>query len=124
MHVMQAALCQDQPTLEDLARLVNPTVSVSNWPSGRDWELDQPSAVRVPPHVVQISWGHSVFISEGQRRVAFQQCVTACRIVVRLELGQLPFQITAIPEQHVVETFAPHRPAKRMGATATRAVQS
>jgi hypothetical protein len=32
-------------------------MSVSNWPSGRDRELDQPSAVRVPPNVVQISWG-------------------------------------------------------------------
>ena len=85
-------------------------MSVSNWLSGRRRELDQPSAVRVPPHVVQISWGHSVFIGEGQRRVPFQRCVTACRIVVRLELGQLPFQITAIPEQQMVEKLAPHRP--------------
>jgi hypothetical protein len=34
----------------------------------------------------------------------------ACRIVVGLELGQLPFQITRIPEQHVIEKFSPYRP--------------
>jgi hypothetical protein len=35
--------------------------------------------------------------------------VAACRIVVSLELGKLPFQITGIPEQHMVEKFSPHR---------------
>ena len=60
--------------------------------------------------MVQISSGHSVSIGEGQRRVAFERCVTACRVVVRLELGKLPFQITAIPEQHLVEEFSARRP--------------
>jgi hypothetical protein len=84
-------------------------VSVSNWPSGCDWELDQPSAVRVPPHVVQISWATASLLAKvsGVRPPAMPDCVP---LVVRLELGQLPFQITAIPEQHLVETFAPHRP--------------
>jgi hypothetical protein len=36
--------------------------------------------------------------------------VGACGVVVQLELGKLPFQIMAIPEQHLVEEFAPHRP--------------
>src|SRR5262245_12257314 len=30
----------------------------------------------------------------------------ACRVVVRLELGQLSFQVTGIPEQHAVEKFS------------------
>jgi hypothetical protein len=36
--------------------------------------------------------------------------VAARRIVVNLELGKLPFQITRIPQQHMVEKFSPHRP--------------
>src|SRR5690348_3347077 len=35
--------------------------------------------------------------------------MAACCIVVRLELGQLPFQVTGIPKQHVVEKLPPHR---------------
>ena len=31
----------------------------------------------------------------------------ACRVVVLLELGQFSFQVTGIPEQHVVEKFSP-----------------
>ena len=31
-------------------------------------------------------------------------------IEVHLELGKLPFQITGIPEQHMVQTFVPDRP--------------
>ena len=30
-------------------------------------------------------------------------------VVVVLELAKLPLKITAIPEQHMVETFSPHR---------------
>jgi hypothetical protein len=36
--------------------------------------------------------------------------MAACRIVVNLELGKLAFQITGIPEQHLIEKFSPHRP--------------
>jgi hypothetical protein len=36
--------------------------------------------------------------------------VAARRLVGGLEFGQLPFQITGIPEQHMVEKFSPHRP--------------
>ena len=32
----------------------------------------------------------------------------ACCVVVGLELGQLPAQVTGIPEQQVVEKFSPH----------------
>jgi hypothetical protein len=49
-------------------------------------------------------------LGEGQRRVALQRCVAARRIVVNLELGKLLFQITGIPERHMVEKFSPDRP--------------
>ena len=84
-------------------------VSVSNSSSGRHWELDQGPAVGDPTHIVQIGTGYHVFTGEGQRRVAFQCRVAACRIVVGLEVGKLPFKIMGIPEQHMVEKFSPHR---------------
>jgi len=34
--------------------------------------------------------------------------VGACRVVVGLELGKLPFQMSGIPEQHLIEEFPPH----------------
>src|SRR5262249_22114670 len=49
-------------------------------------------------------------IVEGQRRAAVQRRVAACRGVVNLELDELTLQVTAIPKQHVVEEFSPHRP--------------
>jgi hypothetical protein len=36
--------------------------------------------------------------------------VAACRVVVGLELGKLPFEIMGIPKQHLVEEFSTHRP--------------
>ena len=36
--------------------------------------------------------------------------MAACRVVLGLELAKLPFKITAIPEQHLVEEFSTHRP--------------
>jgi hypothetical protein len=36
--------------------------------------------------------------------------VAACRVVVGLEVGKLPFKITGIPEQHLVEKLSPDRP--------------
>ena len=78
--------------------------------SGRDWELDEVPAVGDPSDLVQIRRGYRVFTGERQRRVAVQRCVRTCRVVVGLELVKLPFQVTAIPEQHLVEKFAPHRP--------------
>ena len=85
-------------------------LSVSNSLSGRHWELDQVPAVGDPTHIVQLGTGDRVSTGEGQRRVALQRRVAACRIVVGLEVGKLPFQITGIPEQHMVEKFSPHRP--------------
>jgi hypothetical protein len=35
--------------------------------------------------------------------------MATCRIVVNLELGKLAFQITRIPEEHMIEKFSPHR---------------
>jgi hypothetical protein len=32
------------------------------------------------------------------------------RVVVGLEVGKFPFQITGSPEQHMVEKFSPDRP--------------
>jgi hypothetical protein len=60
--------------------------------------------------MVQLGTGHRVFAGEGQRRVALQRRVAACRLVVGLEVDKLPFKITSIPEQHMVEKFSPHRP--------------
>ena len=86
------------------------SLSVSNSLSGGDRELDEVPAVGDPTHMVQIGTGDRVSAGEGQRRVALQRRVAACRVVVGLELGKLPFQITGIPEQHLVEKFSPHRP--------------
>ena len=36
--------------------------------------------------------------------------MTSCVVVIRLEVGQLPFEIPGISEQDVVEELAPHRP--------------
>ena len=57
------------------------------------------------------SAGTAVYpLGEGQRRMALQRRMAACRIVADLELGTLAFQITGIPEQHRIEKFSPHRP--------------
>ena len=85
-------------------------LSVSNSSSGGDWELDEIPAVGDPTHMIQVGRGDRVSTGEGQRRVALQRRVAACRIVVGLELGKLAFKITGIPEQHLVEEFSPHRP--------------
>src|SRR5580765_1636947 len=83
---------------------------VSNSLSGRDWELDQVPAVGDPTHIVQFGWGYRVSTGEGQWRVALQRSVTACLVVIGLEVGKFPFKITGIPEPHMVEKFSPHRP--------------
>jgi hypothetical protein len=36
--------------------------------------------------------------------------VAACRVVVSLEFGKLPFEIPTVPEQQLVEEFSAHRP--------------
>ena len=63
-----------------------------------------------PAHMVQVGRDRRVSAGEGQRRTALQRRMAACGIVVNLELGKLAFQITGIPEQHVIEKFSPHRP--------------
>ena len=87
-----------------------PWLYVSNSLSGRHRELDQVPAVGDPTHIIEFGPGHCVPAGEGQRRVALQRRVAACRVVVGLEVGELPFKITGIPEQHMVEKFSPRRP--------------
>jgi hypothetical protein len=63
-----------------------------------------------PSHMIQVRRSRAVAAGECQWRPAVQGCVTAGGVVVRLELGKLPFQITRIPEQHVVEEFSAYCP--------------
>lgn len=66
--------------------------------------------MRRPTHSIQVGGGRRVSTCEVRRRLPLQRRVVACRIALNLELGKLPFQITPIPEQDMVEKFAPHRP--------------
>src|SRR6516164_488463 len=85
-------------------------MSVSNSWSGGDGKLDEIPAVGDPAYMVQVGRGHHwVSAGEGQWRVAVQRGVRTCRVIVCLELVKLPFQVAAIPEQHLVEKFTPHR---------------
>ena len=54
--------------------------------------------------------GYRVSAHDGERRVALQGRVAPCRVVVGLEVGELPLQIPRIPEQHMIQEFSPHRP--------------
>jgi hypothetical protein len=96
------------------------SVFVSNSLSGRHWEMDQVPAVGDPTHIVQPGKGYRVSPGEGQRREAVQRRVAACCVVVDLEVGKLPFKITGIPEQHLVEQLSPHRPDQGKTATGER----
>ena len=83
---------------------------VSNSSSRGDRELHEATAVRHPAHLVEIGrcdWGA---IDHRQWRIAIEGCVAPCRVVVDLELGQLSFQVTGIPERDLVEKFPPNRP--------------
>ena len=85
-------------------------VWVSNSSSRGDRELHEATAVRHPAHLVEIGrcdWGA---IDHRQWRIAIEGCVAPCRVVVDLELGQLSFQVTGIPERDLVEKFPPNRP--------------
>ena len=77
-------------------------LSVSNSSLGGDRKLHKVPAVGDPTHLVQIGGNHPTSTGERQRRVAVQGGMAACRVVVGLELTKLPLQITAIPEQHMV----------------------
>ena len=78
--------------------------------SGGNWEPNEVPTVGDPPDTSEIGRGHWLSTGEGQRRTAVQRRVTACRVVVHLELDKLALQVTGIPKQDVVEEFAPHRP--------------
>jgi len=85
-------------------------VWVSNSSPRRDWELDEAPAVRDPAHMAEIGNGDRASIGERQWRMTFQGRMAARRVVVGLELGELPFQVTGIPEGDMVEKFSPDRP--------------
>src|SRR5262249_43755173 len=84
--------------------------SVSNSSSRGDRKVDKAAAVGDPLHAVQIGRNHLASTGERQRRVAVEGSVAAGFVVVGLELYELSFKITTIPEQHVIEEFSPHRP--------------
>ena len=52
-----------------------------------------------PPHMTEIGNGDRASIGERQWHMTFQGRMAARRVVVGLELGQLPFQVTGIPER-------------------------
>src|SRR5262245_55575896 len=86
------------------------TLFVSNYRSCGDRKLDQIAAMGDPAHMVQIGRRHCLCTDDGQRCAAAQRRMGARRVVVILELGQLPFQVASIPKRYVVEKFSPDRP--------------
>ena len=46
-----------------------------------------------PTHIGQLDTGDCVSGGEGEWRVALQRRMAACRVVVGLEIGELPFKI-------------------------------
>ena len=66
------------------------------WEIQRTWLNSARAAVRSP--------------AKPNGRVAFQRRMAPCRVVVGLEVGELPLRITGIPEQHMIQAFSPHRP--------------
>ena len=91
-------------------RIVRRQLWVSNALSGGSRQLDEIPAVGDPTHMVQIGRSHRVSAGEGQWRVTVERRVRTCLVVIGLELAKLPFQVAGIPEQHMVEKFAPHGP--------------
>jgi hypothetical protein len=79
-----------------------PAVSNSHGRSCGGWESNPVATMGDPPHPIQISRSHRASTGERQWRVAVQGRVAAGFVVVGLEVSELSFQITAIPEQHVV----------------------
>jgi hypothetical protein len=61
-------------------------------------------------NVIEISRRHRVSADEGQQRPVVQRRMAADGVVIGLELGELPLQVTGIPERHVVEKLPSHRP--------------
>ena len=60
--------------------------------------------------MAEIGNGDRALIGERQWRMTFQGRVAARRVGGGLELGQLPFQVTGIPERDLVEKCSPDRP--------------
>lgn len=77
-------------------------VSVSNWLSGRHWQLNQAPAVGNPTGIAELGPSHRASTGDGHRRLAGQRRMAACPIVVNLEIGELVLQVTGIPEQRIV----------------------
>jgi len=60
-----------------------------------------------PAHIVEIGTGDSVADGDTQRGVAGQRRMDAGRIVIGLEVGEPLFEVSCVPEQHMVEKFSP-----------------
>ena len=95
---------------------------VSNSSPRRDWELDEAPAVRDPAHMAEIGNGDRASIGERQWRMTFQGRMAARRVGGGRELGQLPFQVTGIPERDLVwcENSAPRRVSENSVTTVIR----
>ena len=65
--------------------------------------------MRYPPYVVEVRTGYRLSAHDGERRVALQGRVAPCRVVVGLEVGELPLQIPRITEEHLVQKFSSYR---------------
>jgi hypothetical protein len=58
----------------------------------------------------QCTSGRAAKILSGSAAFVSAPDVAAGRVVIGLKVGKCRFQITGIPEQHMVETFSPDRP--------------
>ena len=58
-------------------------------------------------HIVALGTGDSASDGGAQRRVAGQRRMDACLIVIGLEVGELSFEVSCVPEQDMVEIFSP-----------------
>ena len=65
--------------------------------------------MRDPSHLIQARGDGRRSSGEREWRAAVQRRVAARLVVVNLEFSQLPFQVSAVPEQHIIEEFTPHR---------------
>ena len=60
-----------------------------------------------PAHIGEIGTGDSASDGDAQRRVGGQRRMEAGRIVIGLDVGELSFEVSCVPAQHMVEQFSP-----------------
>src|SRR5579864_8612523 len=111
---MRRRFLMDHWFLTGLAALAFAAAVLALWISNSqlrgDRELNKVSAVGDPPHLCESGRRDWASIAEGQGRIAVQGGGAACRVVIDLEVGELPFQVTGIPERDLVEKFSTDRP--------------